>query len=264
MAYVPGFENDLFLSYAQADSEEWVRALEETIGREVIARLGNVQLWQDKKNIRFGQDWPAAIEGAVGSSAAFLAIISPNYRQSAWCDIERNTFIERCESTAEIKAGTYYRFLKLVKAPWPGNTHEQFYPDHQHINFFDSRPTDELIVESVELAAHTEAFRLRAIQVAQAIACLLEQMRRSREAVFIAGTTRDCAQARGELWRELKAYGYDARPDGNPDRGYSDLYLKQELDRALLSIHVLGGVHDRFVEKQIDVALEMGKPLLLG
>jgi hypothetical protein len=87
-------------------------------------------------------------------------------------------------------------------------------------------------------------------------------MRRSRQAIFLAGVTRDCVRLRKELWTELKAHGYDAGADGNPDRGLSDTYIKSELERALISIHVLGGSHDAFMERQIELAREVGKPLL--
>ena len=40
MAYVPGFEHDLFFSYAQDDSPEWVRALEQSLRQDLIDRLG--------------------------------------------------------------------------------------------------------------------------------------------------------------------------------------------------------------------------------
>ena len=55
MAYVPGFKSDVFLSYAQADGQEWIRALQESVGRELASRLGDAEIWQDVKNIRFGQ-----------------------------------------------------------------------------------------------------------------------------------------------------------------------------------------------------------------
>ena len=178
------------------------------------------------------------------SAACLLAVVSPNYRRSPYCDFERNSFIDHCEATEGLKAGRYYRFLKLVKTPWPGNAHEHFCPDYQHINFFESRPTEDLIPESFELAPHTEAFRQRVIQASQAIASLLEQMRRSREAIFVAGVARDCVEFRAQLVAELRAHGYDARPDGNPDKLIADAYLKGELANALLSIHVLGGAYD--------------------
>jgi hypothetical protein len=33
MAYVPGFDYDLFFSYAHADCPEWIRALEESLAK---------------------------------------------------------------------------------------------------------------------------------------------------------------------------------------------------------------------------------------
>ena len=82
-------------------------------------------------------------------------------------------------------------------------------------------------------------------------------MRRSREAIFLAGATRDCAETRRGLRSELRARGYDVRPDGNPGDGYGDALICRRLQQALLSVHVLGGSYEAFVEKQIRHALDL-------
>ena len=52
MAYVPGLEHDLFVSYAHADDVGWVRALEEGLRERVRQRLGlDVSIWQDTKSL---------------------------------------------------------------------------------------------------------------------------------------------------------------------------------------------------------------------
>jgi len=263
MAYVPGFNHDLFLSYAHDDSPEWIRALEESLRQQLQERLGDrIHIWQDQQKIRFGQDWPEQIQLGLHSSAGLLAIVSPNYRRSDWCADERNAFLDHCKTSNQLKVGGYFRFLKVIKTPWPGNDHEEFFKDHQHINFFEHRQTGEVIADITEFVPGTEEFRKRIAQAAQAIGSLLERMRRSREAVFLAGTTRDAFEARKSLGKELHAHGYDVRPDGPIDDGYSSALIKKELAPALLSVHILGGQYDPFLEKQIDLALELDQRLV--
>jgi hypothetical protein len=99
MAYVPGFDYDLFFSYAQDDSADWIRALEQSLSQDLIDRLGpDVTLWRDERNIRFGQNWVAEIEDGVKRSAAFLAIVSPSYRHSDWCARERKIFLDHSKA----------------------------------------------------------------------------------------------------------------------------------------------------------------------
>ena len=47
-AFVPGFENDLFISYAHEDDKRWVQAFEDELRDEVSRRLGlGISVWQD-------------------------------------------------------------------------------------------------------------------------------------------------------------------------------------------------------------------------
>jgi hypothetical protein len=260
MPYVLGFDHDLFLSYAHTDSAEWIRALEQSLRQQLRERLGaDVDIWQDTNNIRFGQNWPDEINNAIWSAAAFLAVISPGYRTSEWCGGERKTFLDPCKAGNQLQAGSFYRFLKLVKLPWPGNAHEKFHHELQHIDFFERHSGTGV---EVELTPGTNEFRARVADAASAIAALLVEMRRRRESVFVAAATPDCSKVRSALRAELRALGYDVRPDGPIDDGFGDDLIKEDIQPAILSAHLLGGVYDPFVDHQIDLAVELGKRLV--
>jgi len=259
MAYVPGFEYDLFLSYAHDDSPEWVRALEESLRQDLIDRLGpEVAIWRDKDNIRFGQNWHEEIQDGVQRSAAFLAIVSPNYRRSDWCARERKIFLDQTKSSGQAKAGRYYRFLKLVRLPWPDNAHEGFHSELQQVCFFERGRGGE---EEIEFTPGTNEFRAKVREAGQAIKSLLLEMRRGREAVFIAGSTDHTLQAAKELRQELRAQAYDVRPEGPLDEGYSDELIGKEMQPAVLSVHLLGPAYDSFAEHLIDLAIKLEKRL---
>ena len=144
MTYVPGFTHDIFLSYAHGDSKEWIRALEESLRQQLRERLGvDVRIWQDANNIRCGQAWPDEIQQGVLGAAAFLAVLSPSYQNSDWCAKERRIFLDHCKASQSLKAGSYYRFLKLLKMPWPDDGHEEFHQEFQYVSFFERRPASE-------------------------------------------------------------------------------------------------------------------------
>jgi TIR domain len=260
MAYVPGFDYDLFFSYARDDSPEWVHALEESLRQDLIDRLGpDVAIWRDKDNIRFGQNWREEIGDAVKASAALLAIMSPSYQLSSWCRRECQTFVDHAQAGNRYKVGRYYRFLKLVRLPWPDNAHEGFFPELQHVGFFRQMRGGE---EEIEFTPGTDEFRAKVREAGQAIKCLLLEMRRGREAVFIAGSTDDTLKAAGELRRELRAQAFNARPDGSL-YGYSDDLIEKEMQSAVLSVHFLGSNYDPSAGKLIDLAIKLGKRLVL-
>src|SRR5262249_40187872 len=161
---------DLFLSYAHEDSLEWIRALEQSLRQELQQRLGDsIEIWQDAKQVRFGQEWTERIQRGLERSAALLAVGSPNYPASQWCDNERDKFLDHCRATNQLKAGSYHRFLKVIKTPWPDNDHEQFYPELEHIDFFEHRRTGGEIEDIGELVPGTREFGARIAQAAQAI-----------------------------------------------------------------------------------------------
>jgi hypothetical protein len=257
MSYVPGFEHDIFFSYPQDDSAEWIRALEVSLQEQLNSRLGaGVDIWRDTRNIRFGQNWCEEITSGIVGSAAFLSIISPSYRASDWCARERKIFLDHCKTTGKLKAGRYYRFLKLIRLPWPDNLHERFHSELQQVSFFQGGRAGE---EDVELVPGTDEFRMKAREASRAIAALLVEMRRSRQAVFIACGSEDWGKAGDELRRELRAHAYDVRPDGPLDEGYADDLIEQDLKPAVLSVHILGAAYDPFVEHLIDLAIRLDK-----
>src|SRR5258708_5668602 len=132
MAYVPGFQNDVFLSYAHGEDSAWIGAFENALRRSVRGRLGQeITFWQDVKNLRFGQDWKAEISDGVSKAAAFVAVLSPSYQSSDWCSRELNTFLGPDGLSDRLKAGSQYRLLKIVKIPWENNEHEDFYSQLQ-------------------------------------------------------------------------------------------------------------------------------------
>ena len=77
---------------------------------------------------------------------------------------------------------------------WPDNDHELFLKELQRIEFVDRRKTGD--EDSSELVPGTQEFADRMAKAGLAIASLLVQMRRSREAIFLAGVTRDAVPAR--------------------------------------------------------------------
>lgn len=253
MAYVPGFENDLFLSWAHADDSAWVRAFDRCLQEELARKLGSeIVIWQDVKQIRLGQNWQAEINDGIQRSATFLAIVSPSYQNSDWCGRERQIFLKTFPSMEALESSS--RFLKIIKKPWDNDDHLEFLPKLQHVAFY--RREDSLAGE-IEFLPGSEEYRLSIAHAVNAIAQILRTMRRRRERVFVASPAEDCQEWWESIREELLCQSYDVQPEGRRDQSFSEKYVRREMDGALLSVHLLGQKYDAFSEAQIRLAAEL-------
>ena len=133
-AFVPGFQHDLFISYAHEDDKRWIQAFEDELRDEISRRLGmGISVWQDTSRIRAGENWQVAIQEGIEGAAAFVAVVSPRYQNSQWCARERNEFRKRFKAEQFTTSG---RFFKAIKTPWSENAHRFFLQEIQDVDFY--------------------------------------------------------------------------------------------------------------------------------
>lgn len=100
--FVPGFEQDVFISYSHLDDKPlrdgqlgWVRRLKEALEREVGQRLGApaFRIWMDPQ-IAGNVPLTTELVGKLRASATLVIVMSPSYVASEWCRRERNAFLQ--------------------------------------------------------------------------------------------------------------------------------------------------------------------------
>jgi hypothetical protein len=98
MPYLPGFNNDIFLSYASVDNEpdaqgvRWVSRFHNDLGTALRRRLGkDVEIFFDQSGLRAYDELEQLLRN-VRSSAIFLAVCSPSYVQREWTLDELKAF----------------------------------------------------------------------------------------------------------------------------------------------------------------------------
>ncbi len=259
MAYVPGQKSDVFISYSHNDSD-WLSSFKVGLKQRVEDKLGaTIDVWKDTEDLQMGHAWSSKIEEAIRGTAAFLAILSPSYGASKYCAKERKTFIDQFEPMSAMKVGDMFRFLKVVKTAWENNAHQHLLPELQHFEFFrpGAKSGDE------EFIPGTQDYSQKVSDCARAVASLLKQMRRKCEYVFIAPPAEECSEYSEDLKKELEAHGYDAGPHVVLDYTFDDKIVKDYISPACLTVHLLGATYDRFVERQIHLAAELDKPMLI-
>jgi hypothetical protein len=254
-AFVPGFEHDLFLSYTHDDDVRWVRAFEDELHDEVSRRLGlEISVWQDTGRIRAGENWQTAIQDGIARSAAFLAIISPHYQNSQWCARERNEFRRQFSDEEFANSG---RFFKVVKRPWPDNGHRLFLQAIQEVEFFKN--DDDGIRE---FTPGSREFKRAVRKLADGVEPILRRMRRGTQRVHVAWPVDECLDAWEQLNGELRSKGFDVQPAGPRDTSFADALLKQDMDNAVLSVHLLGSVYDPFSERVALMAADLDRQMI--
>jgi hypothetical protein len=258
-AFVPGFDHDLFISYAHADDASWILSFERAVREELSRRLGvDVAVWQDEQRLRVGDQWDAEIEAAITRSAVFIAVLSPSYQNSDWCTKERGLFRRGFASPDDFERSR--RFFKIVKTPWQDDSHRLFLQRIQDIAFWrreDAPPAD------IEFVPGAADFRRAIIELATAIAQTLRGLRRQRERVFIASPPEEVLDIWRQLREELVSQGYDVQPLGRRDEDYDDGLLRSEMDGSLLSVHLVGTSPTTFTFRQLGLAVDLEHRMVL-
>ena len=110
MAYVPGFDSDVFISHSHVDKlpsttkRQWVNEFETALANRLatrVGRLGLVHIWRDLA-LDGGQVFDDVIARRVAGSAVFLALNSRGYLASDYCKQELTSF---CQQAARGRDG---------------------------------------------------------------------------------------------------------------------------------------------------------------
>jgi len=107
MAYVPGYKNDIFVSYAHVDniplsgiSKGWVETFIDNLSTKLAQKIGRTdlfKLWDDRLLAQNAPLTPEILEALKGS-ATLVLVLSPGYLKSPWCQREKNAFYELVRS----------------------------------------------------------------------------------------------------------------------------------------------------------------------
>jgi hypothetical protein len=261
MAYVPSFQNDVFLSYAHGDNEGgWVDVFHERLKMRLRELLGvPPTIWRDERRLGGDADFPAEIHRQVASAAVLLAIVSPSYLGSKFCRLERQAFSQSADLQGGIKVGTKFRIIKVVKTPKEGDQHRLFLKDALGFEFFRStgeHDFDEFVPGDREFDSEVDRLALR-------LRDLLRDMRNERQAIYVAEPPAELESTWELVRKELAAKGYSVVPLDRLDEFFAEEALLAELRPAVLTVHLLGGTYHEFSVRQARLARELHKPAIV-
>jgi parallel beta-helix repeat protein len=88
-----------FLSYARFNDrqdDDRITAIRQKLAGEVQTVTGNpFEIFQDRLDIRVGEQWKARIEETIDSATLLISILTPSFFKSEYCRKETQQFVER-------------------------------------------------------------------------------------------------------------------------------------------------------------------------
>ena len=200
MAFVPGFANDVFISYAHADNEvdmfgdAWVDILAKYLGLALKQRLGRadeIRIFFDSSRLRANHHLDEILDN-VRQSAVFLAIGSPSYINREWTRAELKTFIETSQEQR--------RLFAVERLPLdPGERYPDPLNDYYRINFWQRDPADDIPLTLTQ-RMNSDLYYVLLQKLAEQIRSQLVAMKKAAEA---APAARRMAVLSGSMSRTM-------------------------------------------------------------
>ena len=265
MKVIPGFEEDIFISYAHIDNlpldeglKGWVETLHERLKVRLMQLMGEeVRIWRDRK-LQGNDVFEETLVGRIENVALLISVISPRYLKSEWCIREMEEFSRRAALKGGLQVGDKLRVFKVVKTSVPLEDHPpllrgllgyEFYEyDAERQRAREFRPEvvpapDIRYWEKLDDLAHDIKQLIETLKATADLQGAPAQAEPVGKTVYLAETTSDLREERERIKRELQQHGHTILPDRElPLVGDSLKEIVREyLSRSDISVHLMGG-----------------------
>jgi TIR domain len=236
MDSVSNYEFDVFVSYAHVDNDPiypaehgWVSVLIQNLGNFLAKRLGRREAfsnWYDQHQLRGNHAIHDHIPEQARRSAVFLAVLSPGYMASDFCQREMQAFVDS-------HRGMLGERLFIVEHMVLGDRHgiPEPFRDVRKYRFYklDENQVPRTFALPKPLPDEREYF-LKIDDLARDIAgqlTAIKPSKKSNPAVLLADVTDDLEFRRDEVARYLDQAGIDVLPS----RAYR--LVREEFEQSL-------------------------------
>jgi hypothetical protein len=248
----PQIAADLYISYAHIDNVSilegtrgWIDTFQETLQIRLSQLIGReVNILYDTK-LRGNDFISDAVEQQISKANIFIAVLSPRYVKSDWCNRELKEYIELVSTDSQPRA-----IYKVVKTFVPINEQPQqlqSFLGYEFFEFDESGRTREFRPD--EQYAKESKYWARLDDLAWDIKSTLEGHGRgvpsigaSPLGVYLAETTSDLSFERDSIRRELNQRGLRVFPEKALPLDAAQLKesVAADLKRCSLSVHLIG------------------------
>jgi hypothetical protein len=290
MAFVPEYEHDIFVSYAHVDDQSfidaatgqerssgWVATLVRHLKNELAQKVGRadaVSIWFDAHNLRGNHPLNDEIAARLERTALLIAILSPGYIASDWCQQEARLFasagddrgrrvfvvekapLEGDQPPESLRGRRAYKFWYRDRAEQP-RTFATPLPHPDEIDYFrqiedlarDLRdqcramrgdPAGRIVAVVKPLTASIVASAIGAAPLAPTVYASAS----AADAVILAEVTDDLEFKRAEVQRYLEQQGVPVLPEMPYPLGRVEFEaaLDADLSHAKLFVQLLGPI----------------------
>jgi len=280
MAYLTGFDYDIFISYAHVNNqrasegeEGWVTQFQKHFEMQLstlVGRMGLVKIWWDPE-IDGNQLFDRTIQERVNRSAIFLAMTSKGYLASDYCQQELLWFVQKATAEAwGLSIGDRVRVFNLLLNNIPHTRWPDAYSGTSGHPFHDAESENEI---GYPTDPGEKLFKRQLRALVEAVYSTLEEFRavltappntadESRQGrddkstnehqftVFLADTSDALRTLRRRVANELSQQGVRLTAQVPPpfEAGPHDDKVIAEIKRADLSVHLIDAWPGREIE----------------
>ena len=289
MAYVDGFEYDIFISYAHYDNETgdedkhgWVeqfyKELDITFGQR-NGRTNAVKIWWDDR-LEGNSFFDQSIQEGIHKSAIMLCLMSPNYLESEYCKDERELFYKKAQEEAlGLKVGDRSRIMNLLLY----NIHYSKWPKElsgtSGFPFYQAKNEDD---QGYRQHTGDIRFQNQLQELVTAITNLLNAIKKppppppppTSFSIFFGDVPDSLRTVRKRTILELEKNGFNIIHDVPPPFPKHDheRTVKEKIEGAGLSVHLLDQYPGREIEgeetiwypqSQVEIGLLSNNPQMI-
>ncbi|HJZ76998.1 MAG TPA: toll/interleukin-1 receptor domain-containing protein [Vicinamibacterales bacterium] len=202
---VPGYDTDVFISYSHIDNRAvggigWVNDFQARLENRLSVLLGcEASVWHDER-LEPADIVTPELRTRLRRSVVLVAIMSPAYAGSKWCEWELKGFIQ--EARRGLTSGNKSRAIKVVKLPGDDDHYSRILPDVKDVVFFARRGG-----HAIELAPTSESYSDAMQALACSIANILNRLKKQRT-VYMPAAPPSLKGQRDKLLQELAAHQY--------------------------------------------------------
>ena len=189
MAFVPGYEYDIFISYAHVDNicfpgqaDGWIKQFYQNLNLMLARRFGrmdSVKIWWDSKKLDGSVLFDDSIAEGIKKSAIMICLDSPGYNASEYCRRELSTFHNKAQKDAfGLKVGDQSRILHVLLNNIPFQDWQDPLSGTTGFPFHDAESQDDF-GETVETTS--PKFKAQMRHLKDAVYRILDSLQRGME-----------------------------------------------------------------------------------
>ena len=293
MAAVPGYDYDMFVSYAHLDNQPpaagiagWVELLVEKLQLEVRQR--GIRQFEALSDEKLAENFPLTPQllSKIGRSATLLVVMSPAYLQSDWCRREREAFLNLVHDRIAEGSVFVVEVREVNHSEYPKE-----FADLVPVSFWLKDPESKTDRPLGVPNPDEEKYYKRLLRLSYLIKCQMEHLvaKQSRPqdkeispvavgpsvTVYVARSTEDLEDREEELRSYLGQYGITVLPQTRypqTDAAAFEGAMQSDLSLSKLYVQLLSGSRGRELDFppfkrhpcfQHEVAQRLEKPKFL-